>query len=80
MTAEGGDIESSDIPPVEASQSETIDVDSNADSTDNDDKSDDDYEMVSNNTELKKIAFLMTMMVMMSLNNRMRVQKKQVRI
>ena len=30
------DIENSDIPSVEASQSETIDVDSNADSADND--------------------------------------------
>ncbi len=48
------DIERSDIPPVEASQSETIDVDSNTDSADNDNKSDDDSEMVSNNTKLKK--------------------------
>ncbi len=70
--------EISGISPVEASQSETIDANSKIDSTGYDNSSDDDSVMVSNNTKLKKIAFLMMMMMMMSLNNRMRVIKKQV--
>jgi hypothetical protein len=68
----------SGIPPVETSQSETIDANSKIDSTDDEDGSDDDSVMVSNNTKLKKIAFLMTMMMMMSLNNRTQVIKKQL--
>ncbi len=72
--------EISNIPPEQATEIATMDANRKNDSGDGDEESDDDDKIVLHNKNYQKssISYLMTMMTIMTVNNRAQLIQKQV--
>jgi hypothetical protein len=70
--------EISNIPPEQATETATMDANKKNDSGDSDEESDDDNDIVLHNKNYQKVAYLMTMMTIMTVIYRTQLIQKQV--